>query len=146
MAKHFRTLDHTADVGLAARADTLGELFEALAEGMCDLICPRGQVTAAASRKIAVQAEDVEALAVDFLAKVLWTIQTEHFAVAAVRVVNCDLPTGQAGRMSVAAELAGEPYRPDRHELTGEIKAVTYHQLKVAREGAEWVARVFLDL
>ena len=27
-----------------------------------------------------------------------------------------------------------------------EIKAVTYHQLKVAREGDQWVARVFVDL
>ena len=30
MGKHCETFDHTADVGLSARADTLGELFEAL--------------------------------------------------------------------------------------------------------------------
>ena len=34
MSKTCTTFDHTADVGLAARADTLAELFEALAEGL----------------------------------------------------------------------------------------------------------------
>ena len=54
MAKHCETFDHTADLGLQARADTLGELFEALAEGLADEICPRRQVRAAAVRAIAV--------------------------------------------------------------------------------------------
>ena len=139
MAKCCAILEHTADVGLGAHADTLDELFEALGEGLCDLVCPRPQVTGAQRRRIEVHAEDVEALAVDFLAKVLWTIQTEHFAVAAVTVVSCD-------ENAIAAELVGEPYSPDRHELITEIKAVTYHQLKVAREGDRWVARVFVDL
>ena len=139
MAKHCETFDHTADVGLAARADTLGELLEALAEGLCDQLCPRGQVAPSERRRIAVQAEDVEALAVDFLSQVLWAVQTDRFAVAAVQVGQCD-------ETSAAAELTGEPYDPDRHELIGEIKAVTYHQLKVAREGDGWVGRVILDL
>ena len=85
------------------------------------------------------QSEDVEALAVDFLSQVLWVVQTERFAVVAIQVAQCD-------ETSAAAELNGEPYDPDRHELIGEIKAVTYHQLKVAREGGGWVGRVILDL
>ena len=139
MAKYCAILEHTADVGLGAHADTLEELFEALGEGLCDLICRRPQVRPTQNRRIEVHAEDVEALAVDFMAKVLWAIQTEHFAVAAVTVISCD-------DNAVAAELVGEPYCPDRHELITEIKAVTYHQLKVAREGNRWIARVFVDL
>jgi len=139
LAKHCEILDHTADAGLLGRADSLGELFEALAEALAGLVCPREQVAPSRRRKIAVQAEDVEALLVDFLNKVLWTIQTEHFMIAAVRATACD-------ETAVVVELAGEPYEPGRHELTGEIKAVTYHKLKVAREGAGWVGRVIVDM
>ena len=139
MAKHCETLDHTADVGLLARADTLGELFEALAEGLCDVICLRGSVAAARRRNIAVDAEDIEALAVDFLNEVLWQVQTEHFAVAGVEVRHIS-------ETALAAELAGEPHDPRRHETRTEVKAVTYHELKVAREGDGWVGRVILDL
>ncbi len=139
MAKHCETFDHTADVGLAARADTLGELFEALAEGLADVICPRGQVRASQSRLITVEAEDVEAMAVDFLGEVMAAMQTERFMLTKCRV-------REISPAAVKAELAGEPYDPARHEILTEVKAVTYHQLKIAREGRVWVGRVILDI
>jgi len=139
MTKHWETFDHTADVGLAATGDTLAELFEALGEGLCEIICPTGQVAAERTRRIAVRAEDVEALAVDFLSRIMLAIQAEHFVVAAVKV-------GTISEAAVEAELAGEPFDPARHELRTEVKAVTYHQLRIARQGAHWAGRVILDI
>jgi len=128
-----------ADVGLSARADSLGELFAALAEGLSDVICVRPQVRPARRWAVAAAAEDVEALAVDFLGAVLAAIQTDHFLVASAEVGKID-----SGR--VEAELIGEPYDPARHELKIEVKAVTYHLLRIAREAGQWVGRVVLDL
>ncbi|MCD6365395.1 MAG: archease [Planctomycetes bacterium] len=139
MAKEFSTFEHTADIGLAASGDTLAELFEALAEGLCDVICSRDSALAAQSRNIEVQAEDVGALTVDFLEKVLWVIQVEHLVVSDVHVDS-------ACRTSVAAEVLCEPYDSERHEILTDVKAVTYHQLKVAREGRRWIGRVVLDI
>jgi len=139
MARHCETFDHTADVGLDARGDSLGELLEALAEGLCDVVCPRRGVRGADACTVTATAEDVEALAVDFLSEVLWAVQTDHFAVASVRVIA-------ASETSVQAELTGEAYDPDRHEILTEVKAVTYHELRVAREGGGWTGRVILDL
>jgi len=139
MAKTCETLDHVADVGLLARADSAAELFEALAEGLVDLICSRRHVRASRRRRIEVQAEDREALAVDFLSQVLWVLQTERFAVAAVRVSSiCD--------HSVTAELTGEPLDLQRHEIDTEVKAVTYHQLLVSQDRDGWTGRVILDI
>ncbi len=139
MARQCETFDHTADVGLAARADTLGELFQALAEGLADVICPRASVRPQAETIIAVAAEDLEALAVDFLWKVMDTIQADHQMVAAVEIR--DINETHAG-----AVLMCEDYDPARHEILTEIKAVTYHELKIAREGSGWTGRIILDL
>jgi len=139
MAKHCETFEHTADIGLAASADTLGELFEALGEGLAEIICPIRQARARQRRRIAVRAEDVEGLTVDFLAKIMVTIQTDGFVVAAVRV-------GSITENEVIGHLAGEPFDPARHEFHTEVKAVTYHQLRVARDGEKWTARVILDI
>ncbi len=139
MAKHCETFDHTADVGLDARADTLAELFEALGEGLADVVCPRGSVAEEQTLAVHVEAEDVEALAVDFLCEVLAAIQENRFAVAAVSVE-------QISEIVVTAELVGESYDDARHEIATEVKAVTYHQLKVARGGDGWVGRIILDL
>ena len=139
MAKRCETFDHTADVGLAARADTLAELYEALAEGLAETICPRARARPRQSVEIAVEAEDREALAVDFLSEVLNAIQLDRFMVHECRAAGAD-------ETHVRAELIGEPFDPARHEISTEVKAVTYHGLSVAREGDSWIGTLILDL
>ena len=135
----FEYLDHTADVGLSARADTREELFEALAEGLADVICARESVAKRDAHSVLVRSDDLESLAVDFLWRVMTIIQDDAFAVAEVRVTRMS-------ETDIEAELLGEPYDPDRHEYGSEVKAVTWHELKIAREGQTWVGRVILDL
>ena len=154
MARHCETFDHTADVGLAAWADSLGELLAALAEGLADVICVRSLIRPAEVRKLDVEAQDPESLAVDFLSRVLYIFAVDGFlpAEASVRVLTGGgQGGGQAGgqgggRTAISAELAGETYDPNRHEIRTEVKAVTYHQLKIAHDGGRWVGRVILDL
>ena len=83
--------------------------------------------------------EDVEALCVDFLVEVLTVAQVDRFMLAEIRAGRCT-------EHEVAAELIGEPYDPARHELGHEVKAVTYHQLEVARDRGAWTARVIVDV
>lgn len=138
MAKHWQTIEHTADLGLAARADSLAELFEALAEGLAEQICPSQTVAETDSKTVSAQAENVEFLAVDFLSRLLGLFHLERFLVARVRVE-------QISESAVRAEVTGQTYDPARHELGTEIKAVTYHQLQIARSGGKWRGRVILD-
>jgi SHS2 domain-containing protein len=139
MAGHCETFDHTADVGLAARADSPEELLEALAGCMCDLVCPRQNVTSDGKRTISVEAPDFEALTVDFLDAVLGAVQVDRFAVASIKVTGVT-------QTSASAELLGENLDPRRHEILTEIKAVTYHELEAVERDGKWTARVILDL
>jgi len=139
MPKQSEMFDHTADIGLAGRGGSLGELFEAMAEGLARFICPAGAAEGETVRTVAVAAEDVEALLVDFLWQVMTIVQFEHLVVAAVRVE-------EISETSVRAALRCAAFDPARHEMANEVKAVTYHQISVAREGAGWSGRVILDL
>ena len=139
MVRDFRTFEHTADIGLEGHADSLGQLFEAMGEGLVDVISPHGSAEKRKKLEIRVQADDVESLMVDFLSEVLRLFTLDKFIVA-------DIKVGQINETSVVAEVAGEPYDPERHGPAEEIKAVTYHRLKVAQEGDEWIASVILDV
>ena len=143
MAGHCETFDHTADVGLSAWGDSPAELLAALAGGLADVICDRSQVRTAAVRTLRVEAQDIEALAVDFLSELLYIFAVDRFLPAEASVTVQD--PGENG-IALTAELAGETYDPSRHEIKTEVKAVTYHQLKVAPESGRWVGRVILDL
>jgi SHS2 domain-containing protein len=107
---------------------------------MVEVICPPSAVAPRARRTVAVVAEDLEAAAVDFLSAVLRLIQVERFMVSKVTV-------REVCGNSLAADVAGEPYESGKHEIVREIKAVTYHQLKVVRgEDGRWFGRVIFDL
>ena len=53
---------------------------------------------------------------------------------------------GDIARHVAIANLSGETYDATRHEIKIEVKAVTYHQLQIARETDHWTARVILDI
>ncbi|NLF32272.1 MAG: archease [Planctomycetes bacterium] len=139
MAKEVDVFEHTADVGLEARADSQAELYEALAEGLAGLIAPRETIAADRVFQRDVTAEDPEVLAVDFLSDLLALTHTENVVIADVSV-RCDRPT------SLHATVRAELTDPDRHELGLEIKAVTYHRLEVRQDEDGWHARVLFDV
>ncbi len=139
MAKEHRTFEHPADLGLEARADSLAELFEALGEGLAEQICPPSTVRPAKAASVEVEADDLEALLVDFLSALLRLFDLQRFLIRRVQVRRIE-------HNSVSAAAFGEDYDPARHELGAEVKAVTYHQLSVAREGDRWTGRVLLDV
>ena len=152
MAKHNYTFDHPSDIGLAARADSLGELMEALAEGLAGEICAPDQVAAAENRtlEVSVEAEetataapDYEALAVDFLTAVMNLIQVRHFM---VREVAVQIPTAAHPTPAVATETQPRAAVPQQQEnskpqpraavplvakLTGEAYDPSRHEIKV---------------
>jgi SHS2 domain-containing protein len=155
MARHWRTFDHPSDLGLTAAADSLEELFQALGEALAEQICPRRSVRPVERRRVELSAGPsaptggpkagrvpvgpLEWLMVDFLSRLLHLFALEKFLIAAVRVARAD-------ESSLQAEVTGETYDPARHRLGPEVKAVTYHQLRVARQNRRWTARVLLDL
>jgi len=40
----------------------------------------------------------------------------------------------------------GEPLEPERHGRSHEVKAITYHELKVERTADGWLAEVIVDI
>jgi SHS2 domain-containing protein len=46
----------------------------------------------------------------------------------------------------LSATARGEPWDPDRHELDHEVKAITYHGLKVEQEAGGWLAELIVDI
>ncbi len=137
MANEFFTeFEHTGDVGIELAAPSRLELFRRAVIAMAHLMVS-GEVRPAESRTVAASADNDADLMHDLLAAALNVFLVDGF-------VWADASTDERnGKLS--AQLLGEPYDPARHEFRGEIKAVTYHQLEVARAGENWRARVIFD-
>lgn len=135
----FETFDHTADIGLRARAADLGTLFAEAARALFSVIVENfDQVQPVEEISIALDGRRLDDLLYDWLAELLCEFDTR-------RVLFCrfDVRVSDSG---LTATARGEPIDPDRHRLDTEVKAITYHGLKVEREGDGWLAEVIVDL
>jgi SHS2 domain-containing protein len=137
MTDRFEILEHTADIGLRARAATREEVFEALGEGVATLQgawFPDG----GAERRVEVEAMDSAALLVSWLDELLYLHEAEDAVFAGVVVDRVDDTT-------VAARVWLVP-RGDR-ELEGVgVKAATYHRVRLSRDPDGWAGQVYLDV
>lgn len=135
----FRVLSHTAETGIEATANTLGELIGELCAGMFGLI---GSAEPSSARKwveVKVVAQAVEELVVDTLSELLYHSEVENLIFCAFRV-STD-PGNLAVRVKAGGVLVGavEPVGPP-------IKAVTYHDLVVEQRKDVWYGRVYFDV
>ena len=135
----YELFEHTADLGLRVRAADLDTLFaEAAACLFSAVLEDIGTVRAEQSVSVEIAGTDREFLLFDWLRDLLLKFDEEHFVFGRFEVrVRDDGLTGTAW---------GERLDPARHLLAHEVKAITYHELKVVREADGWLAEVIVDI
>jgi SHS2 domain-containing protein len=133
------TFAHTADLGLRIRAADLDTLFVEAAQCLFSAVV-EDLATVRPLQKIDVRlpADDIELLLFDWLRQLLYHLDAEHLLFGKFEVHVTD-----AG---VSASAWGEPLDRARHNLEHEVKAITYHGLRVEKIGAEWEAEVIVDI
>lgn len=135
----FEILEHTADIGFRARARTLAELFETAALALESIALETEAIEPRQEYRLEATGEDYESLLVNWLSEVLYWIDGEQLVFHSFRVTEIT-PAGVSGRGM------GERRDPARHRAKLIVKAVTYHQLRVAETPEGWVAEVYLDI
>lgn len=135
----FRTIEHTADIGIEVKADSLEELFEGAALAMFSLIVDPDEVAPAHERRISLEAGDREELMFMWLNELLFILDSEEMLFSRFEVESLE-----GGRLE--AVVTGEELDLTRHHPQEEIKAATYHEMEVARKNGRWVARVIFDV
>ncbi len=135
----FNLFEHTADLGIHAEAADLATLMAEAARGLFSvLVSDLGSVRSVVEVRLAMEAQRYDDLLHDWLAGLLFIFDTR-------RLVFCQFEVRFDGR-DLTAVVRGEPLAPERHPIGMEIKAITYHGLKVEQTPAGWTAEVIVDL
>ena len=135
----FEYLEHTADIGMVARGDTMAEALSYLAAGMFSVVADLDAVTARQTRRVSVTSADTESLAVDWLNELLFHFEASGFLPKEFHV------TADDGGTSLVARCVGERADTERHHVRAAVKAATYHLLQVSHDGG-WRIQVILDM
>ncbi len=135
----YETFEHTADLGLRVRAANLETLFVEAAQCLFSAIVENlGTVLASRRIEVRLAGTDREYLLFDWLRTLLFHFDAEHLLFSRFEV--------RLSESGLEGSAWGEPLDRERHELSHEVKAITYHGLKVERTDTGWLAEVIVDI
>lgn len=135
----FETFEHTADLGLRIQAESLNSLFAEAGRALSSVIVENPkEIRAAEEMPFTVKGNDPEDLLHDWLTELLFTFHVYRRLLA-----KFDVKIDSTGLTAVAY---GEKIDPKRHEINLEIKAITWHGLKVVQSPDGWLAEVIVDI
>jgi SHS2 domain-containing protein len=135
----YELFDHTADIGLRVVADDLDGLFRDAADGFFSLIVEEIPDREPVERlHFEVEAERDEHLLVDWLNELLYVFDSRGLLLDRFEV--------SVANGKLEADAVGRPLDAARDRVLREVKAVTYHGLRLERTERGWLAEVILDI
>ena len=136
----YEIIEHTADVGLKVNGTTLKELFENAASGMFYIVAHK-KSSANEHKKIQIkkEVEDFEELLVDWLSELLYIFDSQKILFSNFKILELN-------NSGVIGEAFGEKIDPSKNTLQTEIKAVTFHDLKIEKNNAGFTCKIIFDV
>src|SRR5579884_54150 len=131
----YETFEHTADLGLRIRAADLNTLFVEAGQALfAAIVEDLGTIAPVRQLDVTITGTDREYLLFDWLKELLYHFDVEHLLLSRFEV--------RIGEEGLQGSAWGEPLDRARHELAHEVKAITYHGLRVEPTGDGWLAEV----
>src|SRR5882724_4336023 len=124
MAERFDFFEHTADIGAHIYGETLEELFRNAAAALFEAFGALQKSGTASQRSVELKAGSLEDLLHDWLSELLYEVEAKH-------ILYDDFEFLHLNSRSLKAALRGGTIDFARSLTNEEIKAVTYHQLRV---------------
>ncbi|MCA9141303.1 MAG: archease [Planctomycetaceae bacterium] len=135
----FETFEHTADLGLRIRATTQEQLLEDAGRGLFSMLVTNLEdVRCLQERTYRVEGVATDYLLFDWLNELLFTFESERLLLSEFHVV--------LDAEGLWATANGEPMDLARHRMEHEVKAITYHGLRVEKDAVGWFAELIVDI
>jgi len=137
--KPFEIIDHTADIGIIAYGTDIKQIFANAALGLFSLMAELDDIKEDAQRDLVLSAEDEEVLLVEWLNELIYIFDVEHIVFKRFEI---DKLSGN----QIKARCFGQKIKPGQHKLKREIKAATYHMLRISKSNSNYEVQVIFDI
>ncbi|MFH1126158.1 MAG: archease [Candidatus Altiarchaeota archaeon] len=138
--KEFEFLEHTADLKFRSFGRSLNEAFANAGKAIFSAMTKLSTVELTMSKKITLEAENLEMLLHDFLSELIYL-----FSVEELLLKKFDVRIVQVNTYQLHATVHGEKINLKKHSLYKEVKAATYHEMKIEKKDNQWVIEVVCD-
>ncbi len=145
LQQEFEILEHTADAALKASGATPEELFSRLLKGTIYMVFNGYPESTAEQKKfLHLTAPSLEDLLIDFLNEVLYWIYYEKLVPIHTEEGGFQVREGEPWRLEGEFSCSRADFQ--RHPLQMDIKAATYHNLRVTERDGQLETTVVFDI
>ena len=137
--KNYELIEHTADIGIRVKGQNLNDLFRNSALAMFDIMAERKNPTVKKQEKINIeqQADNLEELFINWLNELLSLSATKD-------LIFSDFQISKLDENILQVIATGEDIK--NYKVNTEIKAATYHALRLGKAESGWEAEVIFDV
>jgi SHS2 domain-containing protein len=138
LKKNYEILEHTADISIRVKGTDLKELFKNAAAAVFDIIAERRTREGTKVRlAVSQEADNLDELFVNWLNELLSLSAVKDLIFTEFKIDSLD-------EHSLKAAVFGE--KMNHFRMNTEIKAATYHELKLEKNDPGWQATLVLDV
>jgi SHS2 domain-containing protein len=127
----YEFFDVTADIGIRAWGENINKAFENASIALFELITNTSQIKPITEKIIVLDAEDEEALLYDWLSELIFLHDSEYLVFNKFKI---EINETSEKKFQIKAKAWGEEFNPELHEIRDEVKAITFHLMKIEKE------------
>lgn len=137
--KDYEFIEHTADISIRVKGNDLIALFRNAALAMFDIAAQKKEAQAEGKTRlqISLKADNLDELFVNWLNELLSLSATKY-------LIFSDFQINKLDNSILEAVAIGE--NTANYKVNTEIKAATYHQLKLEESKTGWQAEIIFDV
>lgn len=138
--KPYELIEHVADAKFRAYGNTMDEAFANAIRAMTAIITDPDELERDKEIQLELNSFERSRLLYDLLDQLLFLMDTEHFVAAFAEDLSIE---HHLGRYKLRATIVGTDVR----KVGGNLKAVTYHEMKVEQlPDGTWVCQAVIDI
>lgn len=138
----FRYIEHVSDAMVEAYGRTLGEAFAHSARALVNLVCNVSKVDPREIVSIETTGFDRKSLLYNWLEKVLLVLLIDNIILAKFEVKI----KRHKDKYHLFSTCKGDNFVRQKHEYKVEVKAITYHGMKISDKKGKVIIRFLVDL
>jgi SHS2 domain-containing protein len=138
----FELFEHKADVGVRGFGKSMEDAFGECAKAMFSVMFDLERVNGKGKDAIGLKASNPEELLISFLNHLLYLRDAKGKAYSKFNLYI----TNVGSECKLKGNAFGEKIDAERHLPKGDVKAASFHQLRVAKENGKWIAQCVLDI
>lgn len=137
--KNYELIGHTADICIRVKASSLPGLFKNAGLAIFDIAAEKQNTKKPRLKTITItqKADNLDELFINWLNELLSLSSAKELIFTGFQMEKLD-------ETSLKAKAFASP--AENYRINTEVKAATYHELKIEKKGPAWSAQVILDV